>query len=219
MNNKFGRDVRYRDDRSRPDDFHRDREARERFWRSVDEDRGLRSPDQEFETSGPYREPREPYGETYSRREPRQSEPVPRGAYQQGRFDGIYAPGYSPEWGADRYGRGSGVRGGYAGRGPKNYTRTDERIREDVCDRLSWHDEVDATDIGVSVANGEVTLDGTVDTRHMKRLAEDIVEDVPGVVDVHNTIRVNKPMLTELKEKLTGETGEHHYANTGTRGA
>jgi hypothetical protein len=218
MNNKFGRDGRYREDRYREGDFYRDREARERFWRGVDEDRGLRSPDQEFETSGPYREPREPYGETFTRRESRQSEPAPRGAYDQGRFDGFYAPSYTPEWGADRYGRGSGGRGGFAGRGPKNYTRTDERIREDVCDRLSWHDEVDATDISVSVANGEVTLDGTVDTRHMKRLAEDISEQVPGVVDVHNGIRVKKPILTELKEKLTGEAGEHHYANTGTRG-
>ena len=160
----------------------------------------------DFETSGPDREPREPYGETYTRGEP----PGYRGESARGRYDGIYAPAYSPEWAAER-------RGGYAGRGPKNYTRTDERIREDVCDRLSWNDEVDATDVSVHVTAAEVTLEGTVETRHMKRLAEDIAEDVPGVIDVHNTLRVSKPVLTELKEKLTGASSEHHYANTGTK--
>jgi hypothetical protein len=82
---------------------------------------------------------------------------------------------------------------------------------------LSWHDEVDATDITVRVANGEVTLEGSVETRHMKRLAEDIAEDVPGVLDVHNNVRVTKPILAEIREKLTGESTRDHYANTGTK--
>jgi hypothetical protein len=51
----------------------------------------------------------------------------------------------------------------------------------------------------------------------MKRLAGDIAEEVSGVKDVHNTIRVTKPILTELKEKITGEAREEHYANTGTK--
>jgi len=82
---------------------------------------------------------------------------------------------------------------------------------------LSWNDEVDATDITVRVGNGEVTLEGTVETRHMKRLAEDTSEDVPGVLDVHNKLRVNKPILAELRDKLTGESTQDHYANTGTK--
>ena len=48
-------------------------------------------------------------------------------------------------------------------------------------------------------------------------VATDLAEDVPGVLDVHNTIRVQKPILTELKEKITGEAKEEHYANTGTK--
>src|ERR1041384_7705539 len=167
MNDKFGRDERYRAERYMSDEFRRRRHEREPFWRGIDEDRIVRSPDQEFETSGNYREPREAYGETYS---------VPRERYRPAaRYEGYYAPAY---------GSGSGwtsdVRGGYAGRGPKGYTRSDERIREDVCDRLSWNDEVDATDIAVRVEGGEVTLEGSVETRHMKRLAADLVEDVPG---------------------------------------
>jgi hypothetical protein len=202
MNNKFGRDRRYRDAGYRYEDSRRDRDAREPFWRGFEEEQVWRSPDQEFETSGPYRQPREPV----LRREDARS-----------RYEGVYAPAYSPEWGTERYGWTSENRGGYSGRGPKDYTRTDERIREDVCERLSWDDEVDATDVSVRVQNGEVTLEGTVETRHMKRRAEDLADDVSGVVDVHNTIRVKKPMLTELKEKLTGESSEHHYANTGTK--
>jgi len=82
--------------------------------------------------------------------------------------------------------------GGFRGRGPKGYFRTDDRIREDVCERLSWSDEIDATEIDVRVENGDVILEGTVESRHMKRLAEDLAERVPGVIDVHNGIRVRR---------------------------
>ena len=189
MNNKFGRDERYRGERYR--DNRDDRYGEQRFG----EDRYLRSPDQEFDTSAPYRQPS---GDSFT-----------RARYGRSNFDNQgYAPsGYVPP----------APTGGFAGFGPKGYTRTDDRIKEDVCDRLSWHDEVDATDITVRVERGEVTLEGRVATRHMKRLATDLAEDVPGVLDVHNTVRVTKPMLSELKEKLTGEAREEHYANTGTK--
>jgi hypothetical protein len=82
------------------------------------------------------------------------------------------------------------TRGRFTGRGPKGYTRSDERIREDVSDRLEQHGEIDATEIEVRVSNGEVTLEGTVEDRRTKRLAEDIIETCPGVKQVHNRIRV-----------------------------
>jgi hypothetical protein len=218
MNDKFGRDGRYREDRFRNDDeYRREREAREGSFRHFDEDRGLRSPDREFETSSPYRQPREqPFG-AGTPRYARANTDYASSSYDRSRFDGNYAPSYGAGWSESRYGWTSEARGGFAGRGPKGYVRTDERIREDVCDRLSWNDEVDATDIVVRVDKGEVTLEGSVETRHMKRLAADLAEDVPGVTDVHNTVRVKKPILTEVKEKLTGEASEHHYANTGTK--
>ena len=37
--------------------------------------------------------------------------------------------------------------GGHAGRGPKGYRRSDERIREDISDRLMASDWIDASDI------------------------------------------------------------------------
>jgi hypothetical protein len=107
--------------------------------------------------------------------------------------------------------------GGYAGRGPKGYTRTDDRIREEVCERLSRDDDVDASEIEVLVQNGEVTLEGTVQTRSMKHQAEDLADDVTGVSDVHNRLRVIKTLLTEIKDKVTGKDDDAHYANTGTK--
>src|SRR4029077_3266456 len=36
--------------------------------------------------------------------------------------------------------------GRYYGKGPKGYVRSDDRIRDDVCDRLSDDDDVDASE-------------------------------------------------------------------------
>ncbi len=82
--------------------------------------------------------------------------------------------------------------GRHAGRGPKGYQRSDERIREDVCVRLTDHPEIDASDIEVRVDSGEVTLSGTVDERPTKRMAEDVAASVNGVRDVHNQLRVGQ---------------------------
>lgn len=80
--------------------------------------------------------------------------------------------------------------GPHAGRGPKGWKRSDERIMDEVCERLEEHPDLDASGIEVSVSEGEVTLAGTVDDRSAKRLAEDLAEAVPGVRDVHNRMRV-----------------------------
>ncbi|QSQ23384.1 BON domain-containing protein [Pyxidicoccus parkwayensis] len=78
------------------------------------------------------------------------------------------------------------------GKGPKAYTRPDERIREDIYDRL-MHGWVNAEDVEVLVKNGEVTLTGFVEERRDKRVIEDLIEDVLGVKDVHNQLKVSRP--------------------------
>jgi osmotically-inducible protein OsmY len=83
-----------------------------------------------------------------------------------------------------------GARVSHRGKGPKGFTRSDDRIREDVCQILTDHQDVDASDIEVDVKGGEVTLSGTVIDRWTKRLAEAVVENVSGIVDIHNRIRV-----------------------------
>lgn len=80
--------------------------------------------------------------------------------------------------------------GGFAGRGPKGYRRSDERIREDVCDRLADHPRIDASEIEVTVKNGEVMLAGTVHSRDEKRTSEDLIDTISGVRDIHNNLRV-----------------------------
>lgn len=79
---------------------------------------------------------------------------------------------------------------GFRGRGPKNYTRSDERIREDLCERLSDADEIDASNVTVTVNQSVVTLEGEVPHRSMKHWAEDMAESCSGVKDVDNRLRV-----------------------------
>lgn len=105
-------------------------------------------------------------------------------------FSGYYArdEGWSGAGRRDEY-----IRGGeydFSGVGPRNYRRSDERIAEDVCERLTDDREVDATDIEVHVENAEVFLTGRVGTRHEKRRAEDLALRCHGVHDVRNDLRV-----------------------------
>nr|WP_207785988.1 BON domain-containing protein [Altererythrobacter segetis] len=94
----------------------------------------------------------------------------------------------------------------HSGRGPTNYTRSDDRIREDVNDNLTDDWGVDASNITVAVNNGEVTLDGTVSTRLQKRRAEDCAEDVSGVKHVQNNLRVQEQSTWDRNERSEKDT-------------
>ena len=78
----------------------------------------------------------------------------------------------------------------HRGKGPRGYRRSDARILEDVNDRLSDDPALDASDIEVSIDNGEVTLSGQVTDRWEKRRAEDCADHVSGVTHVQNNLRV-----------------------------
>jgi len=110
--------------------------------------------------------------------------------YGEHRFGG---QGYGGQgYGEQRFGgRGFG-QSSHRGKGPMGYTRSDERIRENVCEALTDDDNLDASQIEVTVRNGEVILSGSVEERQDKRLAEDVVERVPGVKDVQNQIKVQE---------------------------
>jgi hypothetical protein len=82
----------------------------------------------------------------------------------------------------------------HAGKGPKNYKRSDELVCDEICERLTRHPAIDAREIEVDVKQGEVTLSGSVDSRHNKRLAETLTEDVFGVREIHNHLRVSQDM-------------------------
>jgi len=103
--------------------------------------------------------------------------------------------------------------GEHKGKGPKGYTRSDDRIREDVHDRLADDPYVDASDIEVKVENGDVILTGDVSNRDQKRRAEDIIEAVSGVRNVENRIHVrheNADYTNKNRNRgeYTGTTGD-----------
>ncbi|HEX7182284.1 MAG TPA: BON domain-containing protein, partial [Thermoanaerobaculia bacterium] len=81
--------------------------------------------------------------------------------------------------------------GPHTGRGPQGYQRSNERIKEEACEILTRHGHIDASGVTVEVNNGEVTLTGTVNSRREKRLAEEVLENLSGVKDVHNQLRVS----------------------------
>lgn len=110
-----------------------------------------------------------------------------RGA--QGFGDSTDLTGYG--MGEYRQGVSEGSSGrSFAGRGPRGYRRQDERITEDINERLTQDHWIDAEDIDVRVSEGEVTLEGTVQDRQAKRMAEDLVERLSGVRNVINHLRV-----------------------------
>jgi hypothetical protein len=116
--------------------------------------------------------------------------PMQHTGYSYG-YGGREHPGY--QTGGGVFGREHHV-AGYRGKGPAGYQRSDERIREIVCEVLTDDDRVDATYIEVVVKGGEVLLSGTVPERHMKRLAEDAIEGISGIKDVQNQIKVQDVM-------------------------
>jgi hypothetical protein len=109
------------------------------------------------------------------------------------------------------------VPGPFVGRGPRGYKRSEERIREEINERLTAHGLVDASDIDVQFKEGELTLVGFVDSREAKRAAEDAVDDVPGVREVHNHLRIR----SHAEDVGVGRTSvlgltEHEIQNAGT---
>jgi hypothetical protein len=121
--------------------------------------------------------------------------------FVRGRADFLRYDAFPRDWDYAGYGAGrihaeSYRRANYAGRGPKGYRRSDERIREDINDRLTADPHLDASDIDVRVANGIVTLTGNVEHRPAKRYAEDLVEGVIGVDDVNNNLKVRHGFLS-----------------------
>lgn len=121
-----------------------------------------------------------------------------RGSYNEERqYSVADSAGYGSRYGAssqtrERYGSAQSSRNSHAGKGPKGYQRTHERLTEDVCERLTWNSELDASNIEVKVEDDEVTLEGTVDSRQAKRTAEDLAESVSGVRDVHNRLQIRR---------------------------
>jgi hypothetical protein len=102
-----------------------------------------------------------------------------------------YGSDYDSDYGYRRggYGRDRSFRS-FRGRGPKGYERSDERLREVICELLTEDPDIDASEITIMVISGVVTMDGSVDDRQTKYQVEELVENTGGVKDVRNNLRI-----------------------------
>lgn len=120
------------------------------------------------------------FGYGYQQRDERSAMPSRQSGYDYGRYGGSFGARepLREAWNPDR--------------GPKGYTRSDERIREDICERLHHEPYIDVREVGVQVRDGTVTLEGTVPRRVMKHRIEDICEACSGVREIDDRISVER---------------------------
>lgn len=105
----------------------------------------------------------------------------------------------------------------FRGRAPKGYERSDERIKEDLCERLMHDHLVDASEITVTVKTGVVTLEGTIGDRNQKYRAEDLADHISGVKDVQNQLNIVRPNQQQSAQGGSGGTGSDF--GRGTQGS
>ena len=97
------------------------------------------------------------------------------------------------------------------GRGPRGYARSDERVREEVCECLTDDPDLDASGIEVRVLEGKVMLDGVLPQRWLKHHAENLASQCRGVREVENNIRV-------VKQDRTGDASQADFRRYGPHG-
>jgi osmotically-inducible protein OsmY len=113
----------------------------------------------------------------------------------------------------ERFGQSRPNGRGFAGKGPKGYTRSDDRIRDEISDALMADDDLDASEIEIKVERGEVTLTGTVDSREAKRSAEEIAERCQGVGNVQNSLRVSSSTSGNHDQTSRGQSDGDRQRN------
>jgi osmotically-inducible protein OsmY len=133
------------------------------------------------------------------------------GSYGAGApWSGAGAYGGSSQQGGSQW--GSGSQQSFRGKGPKGFTRSDDRLKELICESLTDDHDVDASEVSVDVKDGKVTLSGTVAERRQKYLIEEFVEETGGVKEVENQLRVRK------EDQAHSATPGSQYGQTGQFG-
>lgn len=99
------------------------------------------------------------------------------------------------------------------GRPPRSYRRPDDRILDDVHQRIAMSG-VDADEVEIEVSNGIVTLSGRVPRRFDKRVIEEVAEQVFGVDEIQNHLRLAR----RVDESATGaERRSQQQPGNGSR--
>lgn len=79
-------------------------------------------------------------------------------------------------------------RGRYVGCGPRGYRRSDARIAEDINEALTWHPDIDASEVEVAVREGAVTLTGLVYDPQTRRLIVELALQTAGVCELDDQL-------------------------------
>jgi osmotically-inducible protein OsmY len=86
---------------------------------------------------------------------------------------------------------------------PGSHVRNDSDIAAAALNALRWNTSVPDEKLKVTVRNGWVTLEGTVEWRFQREAAEDAVRPLTGVHGVVNRIVVKAPVKpTDVKQKI-----------------
>ena len=92
--------------------------------------------------------------------------------------------------------------------------KTDSQIQKDVMAQLKWEPFLNASEIGVAVKNGIVTLSGQVDSYLKKIAVEDAAKKISGVKAIAEDIQIgvspaNKKTDTEIAEAVVNALKWH----------
>jgi hypothetical protein len=109
-----------------------------------------------------------------------------------------------------------------AGQDTQGIQRSNERIYDEASEGIIRHGHVDASGVNVRVERGEVTLEGTVSSHREKRMAEEDVNSLPGIKNVHNRLQVSHPQVDlqsgnpSRLESVSGPVSEASDTETGS---
>jgi osmotically-inducible protein OsmY len=92
---------------------------------------------------------------------------------------------------------------------PTPAKKTDSDIQHDIAAELAWDTGIAATDIGIQVRHGVVTLTGTLDSWAKLRAVQDSAHRVSGVLDVANELVVRPTGSSAKTDSEIAEAVRH----------
>jgi len=144
-------------------------------------------------------EPADEWREDYGRGGPvRSNEPERDWFFEHNasRTDAKQKIAVSPDLGSSARIAAHYARASYRGRGPRGYRPSDERLREIICERLTDHPRIDASDVEIDVQSGIVHLSGAIPDHAMKQALLELVGQIYGVSGVVDRINVLESHLS-----------------------
>jgi BON domain len=120
--------------------------------------------------------------------------------------------------GGQGYGQGGQGQGQRRGKAPKGYQRSDDRLKEMICEKLMDEPSIDASEVSIDVQGQVVTLEGTVESRQAKYEIESLIDQY-GAKDIVNNIKVTKNQQGQGQEaRGANRSQEEGQGNLGKDG-